>query len=90
MELLVKEGEKWITTFRDGTTAKMFVKKIMTFPATGMPPTIIMKYQEGETNKQLVHPVLGEEIPYPIAFIEQLILEKYIYRDETGSRVDKS
>jgi hypothetical protein len=65
MSLDLKEGNKGKLIFGDKSTAKVVIKRIKTYPATGMSPDIFFAYQDGETNKQLIHPTMKDEFPLP-------------------------
>ena len=66
------KGDKGIITFGDGSTAKVEVTNVQEYPNLGAPADVFFKYQEGETNKQVTHPVLGETFPLPMFLVEQV------------------
>ena len=59
------KGDKGTITFGDNTTAKVEVTNVQEYPNLGAPADVFFKYQEGETNKKIKHPVLGEVFPLP-------------------------
>jgi len=51
----MKEGTTGTLTFGDGTTARVELEKILTYPSSSMPSDYLFKYEEGETNRPLSH-----------------------------------
>lgn len=68
----LKKGDKGTITFGDNTTAKVEVTNVQTYPNLGAPADVFFKYQEGETNKQIVHPDLEDTFPLPEFLVNQV------------------
>lgn len=60
-------------TFGDGTSAKVELVKEQTY--SSLPSDYWLKYQEGETNKQLIHPGFGKE-DY---ILSEILLPEFLY-----------
>jgi len=73
MEL--KKGDKGTITFGDDTKAKVEVTNVQTYPNLGAPDDVFFKYQEGETNKKVKHPILGEVFPLPQFIVDQVFVK---------------
>lgn len=69
------EGKTGILTFGDNTLAKIKVVKKQTY--SSMPNDYWLEYQEGETNRQIVHPDYGNS-PH---IISEILLPEFIFND---------
>lgn len=68
----VQKGDTGIITYGDKTIAKVRIHDIRTYPATGMPADVLFTYLEGETNKKIVHPTMGEVFPIPESVVHKI------------------
>ena len=72
----MKEGTTGTLTFGDGTTARVELEKILTYTSSGMPPDYLFKYEEGETNRPLIHEKFNGSFPLP-----EIIVSMYFKED---------
>jgi len=76
MEL--KTGDTGVITFGNGTTARVRISKIQTY--SYLPTDYILTYEDGETNRPLIHPDFVEyeenkkieSFPLPEGLLEQV------------------
>lgn len=79
----VKVGDTGIIEFGNGTTSRVRITKIYTYPSTGMPTDIVLTYEDDETNRPLVHPNFVqnedgkkiESFPLPEDIFEQVFMK---------------
>ena len=72
----MKEGTKGTLTFGDGTTSRVELERILTYPSSGMPADYLFKYQEGETHRPLIHEHFNGSFPLP-----EMIASMYFKED---------
>ena len=70
----MKEGTKGTLTFGDGTTSRVELERILTYPSSGMPSDYLFKYEEGETHRPLIH----EKDLFPLP---EMIVSMYFKED---------
>jgi hypothetical protein len=68
----LKQGDTGVITFGDNTTAKVKVEKVQDYPSAGLPSDYFFSYQEGETNRQIVHPDIKDMFPLPEFLVEKV------------------
>lgn len=69
---MYKKGDTGTITFGNGTTSKVVITSVQTYPSSGMPADIFFTYQESETNRPLKHPDFGDSFPLPEGLADQV------------------
>lgn len=72
----MKEGTTGTLTFGNGTTARVELERILTYPSSGMPTDYLFKYEKGETNRPLIHDKFNGSFPLP-----EMIVSMYFEQD---------
>lgn len=65
-------GTKGYLTFKDGSTAKVIIVDIRTYPASGMPSDYFLSYQDGETNRPITHDQFEDRFLLPEMLMREI------------------
>lgn len=83
----MKVGTKGTMEFKTGIS-RVFIAKIQTYPASGMPSDYFFDYEENETNRPLIHPEFGTPFPIPEGLVSTLFTPTEEVSEEETSEID--
>jgi hypothetical protein len=71
----MKKGTTGTITWGNGTTSKVKLEDILTYPSSGMPADYLFSYDENETLRPLIHEKFNGLFPLPEGLVSMVFTE---------------